>query len=260
MKRKIAIISICMAVVLILAGVITVLASTNVTDPSLSIKGKNLSFSDSVYIVYYVEAKDVKANDVKLLVWNSPRDSYTVKDSPKKLSCIRTETIDGKDYFRFEYKDLAAKNMVDTIYARAFVSSGSKEYYSELSDYSVLQYAYNKLGKTGTATTDEALKEFLTDMLEYGAAAQVEFNHKTDKLATADFKQISVNGGILPDKCTRGFFLKNEKVTLTAVVPDGKTFSGWKNEAGTIVSTSSSYTVTVGDTNATYTAEFTPAS
>ena len=260
MKRKIAIISICIVAVLVLASTFIIFASTNNTSPELSIKGKNLSFSDSVYIVYYVEAKDVNANDVKLLVWDSPKTSYTLKDSPKKLSYIRTETIDGKDYLRFEYRDLAAKNMADTIYARAFVSAGSKEYYSELSDYSILQYAYNKLGKTGTATTDDALKAFLTDMLEYGAAAQVEFNYKTDKLATADFKQITANGGILPDKCTRGFFLNGEKVTLTAVVPEGKIFSGWKNEAGTIVSTSSSYTITVGNTNATYTAEFNPAS
>ena len=256
MKRKIAIISICAAVVLILVGIFVIFAATNNTSPSLSIKGKNLSFSDSVYIVYYVEAKDVNAENVKLLVWNSPKDSYTISDSPKKLSYLRTETIDGKEYLRFEYRDLAAKNMTDTIYARAFVSSGSKDYYSDVTNYSVLQYAYNKLGKTGTATTDANLKAFLTDMLEYGAAAQVEFEYKADRLATADFKQISVSGGVLSDKCTRGLFLKDETVTITAVVPEGKTFSGWKNASGTIVSTAPSYTVTVGSANAAYPAVF----
>ena len=256
MKRTIAIVSICLATVLILAGVFTILASTNVTAPTLSIKGKNLSFSDSVYIVYYVEATDVKAEDVNLLVWNSAKDSYTVKDSPKKLSYIRTETIDGKDYLRFEYRDLAAKNMTDTIYARAYVSAGNKDYYSDLTNYSVLQYAYNKLGKTGTATQDENLKEFLIDMLEYGAAAQVKFNHKADRLATASFKQISVEGGHLSDLCNRGLFLENDTVVITADVPSGKTFAGWKNDAGTIVSTSASYTVTVGGANAKYTAVF----
>ena len=256
MKRKIAIVSICLATVLILAGVFTILASTNVTAPTLSIKGKNLSFSDSTYIIFYVEAKDVDANDVKLLVWNSPKDAYTVSNASKKLSYIRTETIDGKDYLRFEYRDLAAKNMTDTIYARAYVSAGNKDYYSDLTNYSILQYAYNKLGKTGTATEDEILKALLIDKLEYGAAAQVLFNYKTDRLATADFKQISVEGGYLPDKCNRGFFLEKETVVITADIPSGKTFAGWKNDAGTIVSTSASYTVTVGSANAKYTAVF----
>ncbi len=260
MKRKIAIVSIIAATVLILVGVFTIFASTSVTTPTLSIKGKNLSFSDSVYIIFYVEAKDVDAGDVKLLVWNSPKKSYTVNDSPKNLSALCTENIGGKDYLRFEYRDLAAKNMTDTVYARAYVSSGAKDYYSDLTNYSVLQYAYNKLGRTGTATTDDTLKAFLIDMLEYGAAAQLEFNYKTDRLATESFKQITVNGGTLSDQCNRGFFLEGETAIITADIPDGKIFSCWKDETGTPVSTSPTLEVTVGSANATYTAEFNSAS
>ena len=256
MKKKLSILLIALALVLALAGVFAIFASTNTSPVNLSIASKNLSFSDSVYIIFYVEAEGVEADDVNLLVWNSPKESYTVKDSPKKLSIARVETINGKEYLRFEYRDLAAKNMTDTIYARAFVSSGSNHYYSDVTNYSIVQYAYNKLGKTGTATTNADLKEFLTDMLEYGAAAQAKFKYKTDRLATADFKQISVSGGVLSDQCTRGLFLKGETVTITAVVPDGKTFSGWKDAAGAIVSTSPSYTVTVGNSNAEYTAVF----
>ena len=260
MKRKIAIISIVVATVLILAGVFTILASTNVTAPPLAIKGKNLSFSDSTYIIFYVEANDVDANDVKLLVWNTPQNDYTVKTATKKLSPLRTENIGGKDYLRFEYRDLAAKNMADTVYARAYVSSGTNDFYSDLTNYSILQYAYNKLGITGTATDDEKLKTFLVDMLEYGAAAQVEFNYKTDRLATASFKQITVNGGVLSDKTNRGFFLEGEKVTITATAPEGKVFSCWKDSSGKIVSTDPAYQITVSSANETYTADFNSAS
>ena len=102
----------------------------------------------------------------------------------------------------------------------------------------------------------EALQLLVADILEYGAAAQVKFNHKADRLATASFKQISVEGGHLSDLCNRGLFLENDTVVITADVPSGKTFAGWKNDAGTIVSTSASYTVTVGGANAKYTAVF----
>ena len=258
MKKKISIIFIVIALVLGLAGAFAIFASTNTPPSKLEIVSKNLSFSDSIYIIFYVEAEGVAANDVELLVWNSPKESYTISDSPKKLSLSRVENIDGKDYLRFEYRNLAAKNMTDTIYARAHVSSGAQDYYSELTNYSVLQYAYNKLGKTGTATSNEELKTLLTDMLEYGAAAQEEFKYKTDRLATADFKQIKVEGGTLHDKCTRGFFLKNETLTLTANEPsDGKAFKGWRKDSEEIFfSTDTSIEITVGSSNATYTAIF----
>ena len=258
MKKKLSILLIALALVLALAGAFAIFASTNTSPVNLSIASKNLSFSDSVYIIFYVEAEGVEADDVNLLVWNSPKESYTVKDSPKKLSIARVETINGKEYLRFEYRNLAAKNMTDTIYARAYVSSGSQEYYSELTNYSVLQYAYNKLGKTGdNPTSNQDLKALLADMLEYGAAAQLEFDYKTDRLATYEFKQIKVEGGTLPDKCTKGLFLENESLTLTANEPsDGKTFKGWTKDSGDIFSTESTIDITVGSSNTTYTAIF----
>jgi len=262
MKRKISIIAFFAVAVLVLVGIFSIFASTVNTPTTLSVSGKNLSFSDSVYIVFYVEAEGVDAKDVELLVWNTPKDSYTINDSPKKLSYLRTEKISGKDYLCFEYRDLAAKNMADTIYARAFVPSVSGGHYSDLTNYSVLQYAYNKLGKTGTATTNADLKALLTDMLEYGAAAQIEFNHKTDRLATSDFKQVKVNGGFLPDGTERGFFLKNDTVILTAQSPaEGMVFLGWKEDSSNeIFSTDKTIEVKIQDSNVTYTAEFTSAS
>ena len=260
MKRKLGIVSLVAALILAVSCILSIIATAEATVPALSIKGKNLSFSDSVYIIFYVDAENVEHKDIKLLIWNEAQTSYTVDNSPQKLSYVGSETLSGKEYARFEYRDLAAKNMADTVYARAYVSQGGKDYYSDLTNYSILQYAYNKLGYTGNASTDEAFKSLLIDMLEYGAAAQLKFNHKTDRLATSDFKQITAVGGVLPDKCNRGFFLKDETVVITAVVPEGKVFSCWRDEEGKSVSTSPSYEVTVGSSNATYTAEFTSAS
>lgn len=232
-------------------------AATNDTIPALSIPGQNLTIKDNVYIIYYVDAQNVSLNDVKLLVWREPQSEYTKSTAEKVLSSKVTETFGTNTYLRFEYNELYAKNMADTVYTRAYVSSGGEDYYSEVKSYSILQYAYNKLGKTGTVTTDPNLKNLLTEMLEYGAAAQIYRNHNTDRLATADFWQIKVEGGTLPDGCTRGLFLKDETLLLTANEPaEGMKFSGWKDPSGKMIATTKTIKITVGESHDTYTAVF----
>ena len=78
--------------------------------------------------------------------------------------------------------------MTDVIYARAYISVGGEEYYSEPVKYSILNYIYNKLGYTGTATTNEKLDALLRGMLEYGASAQMYFDYKTEELANASLQ------------------------------------------------------------------------
>ncbi len=259
MKKKIGFISLILTLTMLLAVIAPLTAFAEELPPELYIKGKNLSFSDSIYIIFYVEAKNVSTDDVQLLIWSKPQENYTVKRATKILSPVQTETIGGKDYIRFEYRDLAAKNMADTIYAKAYVSNADGEYYSDLTDYSVLQYAYNKLGKTGTATTDTELKNLLTKMLDYGASAQTYFKYNTKKLANSSFLQITAEGGYLPTAANRGFFHEGDMVTLTANNPaEGMKFSGWKNSAGEMISYNTSITVAVGATNASYTAVFCP--
>lgn len=257
MKRKILIISLLVAILLGTACIFSVFAETDSSVPELSFYSQNLSLNDNIYVIYYVTANNVSSNsDVNLLVWREPQAEYTKDTATKILKYKTTETKGGEPRLRFEYKDLAAKNMADTVYTRVHVSSGGKDYYSEVKSYSILQYTYNKLGKTGTAGS-ASLQLLLTQMLEYGAAAQTYFNHNTDRLATADFWQIKVEGGLLPDGCTRGLFLKNEEVLLTANEPaDGMKFSGWKDSSGKIVATTKTLSVTVGSSNETYTAVF----
>ena len=259
MKKKISIISLILALMMLFSALPIMTASAEELPPELSIKGRNLAFESTIYIIFYVDAQNAQAEDVKLLVWSKPQETYIAQRAEKALTPVRTETINGKDYLRFEYRALAAKNMTDTIYAKAYTVWNGEEYYSELTSYSVLQYAYNKLGKTGTPTNSETLKNLLEKMLDYGASAQAYFKYNTSKSADKKFIQLSAEGGYLPDGTEKGFYFEGTNVVLTANNPDeNMIFKGWKDASGAIFSTETTIKVKLGNSNAKYTAVFCP--
>jgi hypothetical protein len=78
---------------------------------------------------------------------------------------------------------IAAKNLGDKVYFRAYVQLDDDSYvYSNMASYSPMKYAYTVLnGNYG-----DDMKALVAAMLNYGAAAQVYFNHNTDALVNAD--------------------------------------------------------------------------
>lgn len=217
MKKLTKIILLLLALSLTLAVPFAVSASES--EPSLKIEAANLSFEDSVYPVFAVSSKDVDASSIKLLVWTSPKTSeseYIKGTEAAELTSYADETIDGVPCKKFKYTKLYAKNMTDDIYVRAYAEVDGEAVYSDIVKYSVLKYAYNKLGYTGTATIDEDLKEMLEGMLVYGAGAQKYFGYKTDRLATAKFYKVSVEGGYLADGTSSGLYLEGDVITVTS--------------------------------------------
>ena len=258
MKNKIVlIIAAAMLAVIMVAASIPVFGSN--VEPSLSIDGFNLSFEDNVYIKYAVKLNGTTAeelgNNFEMLFWTAPQTSYTKGSESFSAKSIGDETINGTSYEIFKYTELAAKNMTDDIYARAYMKIGESEYYSEIEKYSVLQYAYNMLGYTDEGTDNANLKTLLTEMLGYGAAAQKYFNYKTDRLATDRYYQIKVVGGTLPDGMTNGLYKAGEKFFISApeTDKDGILFTCWKNSCGTVVSLATSDELLVGNFNEVYT-------
>ncbi len=239
-------------------GGITVTAheatATEETTKQLSIDYYNLSFRENVCIKYAVFS-NLKNADVKLLVWTAPKTEYLYGTQNEILSTVGYSADLGEDYLVFDYTSFKAKQMTDEVYTVAYANVGGTEYYSEVKKYSILKYAYDILGKTATASTDENLKNLMSSMLEYGANAQKYLNYKTDKLATADFYQITLAGGTLTDGTNYGLYLAGEQVTMTAPVTDadGNAFSHWENKNAENVSSEATYTATVGTENQTYT-------
>ena len=253
MKNTLKLIALTLVVSMLLIGV-AVPVSASVEIPELSIDYCNLSFRDSVCIKYAVTTTSTEETTV--LLWNEPSNEYLYGTHIAQLETVGNQTISGETYKVFDYTDLAAKQMTDVIYARAYTVVDGVAYYSDVVKYSILQYAYSKLGKTGTASDDENLKAMLSSMLEYGANAQKYFEYDVERLATYDFYQVKVEGGLIDDMCNHGLYLEGDKVNVIAPETDGDgiAFVGWINENGDVVAETAEATITVGTSNDVYTA------
>ena len=214
------------AAILVAGGAFAMTNNTTVNaedaTPTLKFKGANVVFDDGVHLMYAVDEENVAAEDVQILVWDElPTDAEYVYGTQKAvldLGRISTEEDVGlgAGYAVYYYEELAAKQMTDVIYARAYANVGGVEYYSEPLKYSVLTYAYNKLGKTtATPTTDEKLQELLPAMLEYGALTQKYLNYKEDRLANADYTYVELSHAKLEDGFNKGLYLPEEELTIT---------------------------------------------
>ena len=251
-KRSIVLLSVLVLIVG-LFSIFAVMTGATTPSPEISIPYCNLSFRDSVCIKYAVKSN---VSDVKILIWTAFEKEYTVGTQDSEITEYYEEDIDGVTHKIFDYTELAAKQMTDVVYARAYSRADGVDYYSEVNKYSILQYAYNMLGKTAPASEDAELKEMLALMLEYGAAAQKYLDdYKVDRLATADWYQVKLIAGVLDDGCTHGLYLPGDKVTMTAPETDanGATFAYWADGKGNKVGATATYELTVGNTNATYT-------
>lgn len=252
MKRKLLIALLTIVLIAGVFGALTIAASAETAAPEMNIAYCNISFQDSVCIKYAVKSN---TSDVKILIWNTPEAEYLIGTQDDEITAYYDENINKVPHMVFDYTKLAAKQMTDVVYARAYAKVDGVDYYSEVNKYSILQYAYNKLGKTATASTNAEFKEMLANMLSYGASAQKYFDYKEDRLATADWYQVQVTGGALTGGGTQGLYLPGDKVTLIAPETDanGEAFSHWEDSNGNQVSTKSTYELTVGTANETYT-------
>ena len=232
------------------------------TNPTVSIEKFNLAFDDNVYLKYAVKFdgindEDITSNTVGMLYFTEAQDEYTEGNEVFSSSVVGHTTIDEVKYYTFEYRNISAKQMTDYVYSVAYIDIEEERYYSEPVKYSVLDYAYIKLGYTGTASDNQYFKEMLSSMLVYGANAQRYFDYNTDRLADAEYFFVDVVGGTLEDGFTSGLYSTGERVTLTAPkVSDGLVFDCWVNSAGETVSKENPCAIDNLTANETYTATY----
>ena len=252
MKKKILYTLIIIAFVIAVFSSFVIIANAETITPQMNISYCNISFRDNVCIKYAVNST---VSEVRILIWTSPKAEYTFGTHDSEIAKYYTEDIDGVSCMIFDYTDLSAKQMTDVVYARAYANVDGVDYYSSINKYSILQYAYNKLGKTATASTDAELKDMLSNMLLYGASAQKYFDYKENRLATSEWYQVKLTEGFLDDGCTHGMYCIGDVVTLTAPETDpiGHVFSHWADGNGNEVATTTMYELTVGNANDVYT-------
>ena len=108
----------------------------------------------------------------------------TVEQREKTLTPVEY-TIDGTTYYRFDYKEVSAKEIGDTLIAYLDFTKGEQNYNDKVDEYSLKQYAEERLA----ASANESFKRLLVDLLNYGAAAQTYFEYKTDKPVNAELTE-----------------------------------------------------------------------
>lgn len=189
-----------------------------VGEVELNFKACTLSLQDNIYIQYAVATKNVRPTDVKVLVWETPQTAYVygTQDAELAYDANKTVEISGTRYPYYAYTELSMKEMTDVVYACIYANSNGMEYYSAPLKYSILEYAYNKLGYTDKqATSNASLKTLLNDMLEMGASMQIYANHNVDSLPTANFTYVSVENATFEDGFNHGLYIAGTTVDIT---------------------------------------------
>ena len=244
MKRKfLSVLTIALTVVLFVCALsITVSAEEASVTPKVSIDKFNLVFEDNVYLKYAVkfdgvDDNNITSDNVGMLYFTEPQSEYIEGNENYSSSVVGHTTIDEQKYYTFEYRHISAKMITDYIYSVAYINIDGERYYSAPVKYSVLDYCYSKLGKTGTASENENFKALLSATMEQGAAAQKYFNYKTDRLANAEYYLVEVEGGTLEDGFTKGLYLSTDTVTLTAEQLESEyIFDRWIDQNGNTMS------------------------
>ncbi len=252
---------------LVILCVITLIGATAVfasaapggPKPKLSVKACNLSFEESVHILYAIEYENVDYSDIEMLYWTTPRknkNDYLKENAEYTSTGGKKTTVNGvENCVVFENTQLWARDMTDVLYARAYVKVNGVEYYSEVKSYSILEYVYNKLGYTGTPTANEKLKALVAELIEYGAKTQHYFDHNMGTLPTDPHGKVEVEGGMLPDGMESGIYKEDTEVTLTAITTPEAPYVKWVDAEGNVVGYGETITVKVGSmTTNSYTA------
>ena len=92
------------------------------------------------------------------------------------------------DYYKFTFKGVRAKEMNDDVYATLYATAADGTVYrSKTIGKSIFDYTQGTsvLNSSATDPATAALKTAIVDMLNYGAAAQVNFEYGTERLVTS---------------------------------------------------------------------------
>lgn len=147
--------------------------------------GNNLSLN---YII--LKAPLDGFENVRLVVekkkYNSDGSSYEMQTTTISDYSVVSMESSEKQWLRFSYNGLSAKEMGDELYARIVAEKNGIIYESNLDTYSIKTYAMNMLRKE---ESEDKLKKLLVDMLNYGTLAQIYFQYNTGNKVNAELDE-----------------------------------------------------------------------
>ena len=158
---------------------------------SIAWKAASLTLLDNIAINFKAEVTKPAGYTgnytVGALFWKEEPLTYTINNEgylqiEEGQEGYSLETSTGRHVFT--YSDIAAKEMNDDIYLVAYIRTADDQYiYSNPLTYSVVKCATTILNPQYNYSDE--FRTLAVDMLNYGAAAQVYFNYRTDTLANA---------------------------------------------------------------------------
>ncbi len=156
--------------------------ATKINVPAVVPTYPTLAFESEIKYNVYFTVKNldgVSPEDMGLLIFDTRDYEGTIDNA--------IDIIPGAVYSNGNYmartKGISAKNLGDFVYFKVYAKLSDGSYvYSEVLGYNAVAYANTILNKTTSAQKDKAL---VVAMLNYGAAAQVYFDYKTDALMNA---------------------------------------------------------------------------
>ena len=236
----------CAVLVLILIPFVLVSAADTPAaeeTPVLSVDYYNLSYAESTFIVYAVSHSgiDPKTTDITLLFWDEFRtDGYIKGTELYSASSKGQAKIGGKPYEVFYSDGIAPKNLTDELFCRAYAKIGSEEIYSKPVKYSALKFL-NGLGKDDSQIN----RDLAASLRQYGAMAQLKFDHRTDTLANETFYDVRLENAHLSDGFSYGLYKEGSVQTLYADVDAAAALIVWTDEEGSVLGTGPEFELTV---------------
>ena len=148
---------------------------TDAVLPVFKISSANLTLSDSIAVNFRVKAEVYEAYENVYAVISCGTNSITVNNPVYK---------EAEGLYVFSFAGIGPQNMKDAISCTLYGTANGQDY-TKTVEYSVYRYCTNQLAKSN----DPAFKAVVTDLLNYGAAAQIYSGHNVNDLANAGVDQ-----------------------------------------------------------------------
>ncbi len=153
----------------------------NVVTPTLTLNYPTLSFEDEIrYNIYFTVDDTTSIVEMGLAVYAYRNSGGTVDNA---VEIIPGYIRGSNGAFIVSSDGVPAKQLSDTMYFKAYAKLSNGNYaYSNIAGYNAVAYAGAVLNDASASSQAKAL---MVAMLNYGAAAQVQFGYKTDSLMNA---------------------------------------------------------------------------
>ena len=149
--------------------------------PTISLKYPTLAFEDEILYNLYFNVDDMTSVvEMGLVTFATRNENGTVADA---LETIPGYVKNNDGSYTAHSNGVPAKMLGDALYFKAYAKLSDGSYvYSGIAGYHAVLYANTVLNSDATSANAKSL---VVAMLNYGAAAQVDFDYKTDSLMNA---------------------------------------------------------------------------